>query len=188
MDEPPATFENDFIITPHIRLLALDIANNVCDDLNTFAMISVMPSARGIRGQIAPLTDGMATFTELRILGDRGRSYLLQFDVVTIGLSKTHFPFTLLACKDVKPNSQNDQNGQCECMPGYTEDNRRGSTVSTGCSDSTKSISASPNLYNMVVSMSIFIHLFFIHMVCASCALTVTTRNPLALKTNGASK
>ena len=170
LDEPPATFENDFIITPNIRLLALDIADNVCDDLNTFAMISVMPSARGIRGQIAPLTNGMATFTKLRILGDRGRSYSLQFDVVTMGLSKTHFPFTLLACKDVKPNSQNDQNGQCECMPGYTEDNRRGSTVSTGYSDSTKSISASPNLYNMVVSMSdIYSPVLHPYGVCVPC-------------------
>ena len=81
LDKPPLSFENDFVITPSIRLRVLDIANNICNDLNTFATVSVFPKARNLDGQIAPLTNGITAFTKLRILGDRGGSYSLQFDI-----------------------------------------------------------------------------------------------------------
>ena len=71
--------------------------------------------------------------------------------MVTIGLEIDHSPFLILSCDTVKPNSQNDGRGQCECLPGYTEDVRTVDAGGTGFTDVVFSISTYPGLYEQVI-------------------------------------
>ena len=148
---PPAKFENDFVIHPAIQFLALDVAGNLCTNLDTFAVASVSPEVRKIQGQVAPVIGGVATFPALRVQGHRGTVYTLSFEIVTMGLTIKHSPFLVIPCEDVKPNSQNDGRGQCECMPGYTEDTRSPAVFGTGFTDDMSSVSSYPSLYKQVV-------------------------------------
>ena len=79
---PPTKFENDFIINPAVRFWALDIAGNVCTNLDTFAVASVSPAARRLHGQTAPVVAGVATFPQLKMQGNRGTVYTLRFELV----------------------------------------------------------------------------------------------------------
>ena len=148
---PPDHFENDFIISPSIELKTLDVAGNICTNLNTFAVVSSSPSGRRIHGQTAPVIHGICSFSKLRLRGSRGVAYTLRFELVTIGLALEHRPFFVTPCEKVKPNSQNDGRGQCECLPGYTEDTRPLAFGGTGFTDGMSSVSSYPDLYTHVV-------------------------------------
>lgn len=148
---PPTKFENDFVIDPAVQFWTLDIAGNLCTNLDTFAVVSVSPKERRIHGQTAPVIGGIATFPNLKVQGHRGTVYTLRFEIVTTGLSIEHSPFLVIPCEDVKPNSQNDGGGQCECMPGYTEDIRTPAASGTGFTDDISSVSSYPSLYKKVV-------------------------------------
>ena len=148
---PPLKFENDFVIDPAVQFWTLDIAGNLCTNLNTFAVVSVLPKERRIHGQTAPVIGGIATFPKLKVQGHRGTIYTLRFEMVTTGLSIEHSPFLVIPCEDVKSNSQNDGGGQCECKPGYTEDIRTPVALGTGFTDDMSSVSSYPSLYKKVV-------------------------------------
>lgn len=148
---PPTKFENDFVIDPAVQFWTLDIAGNLCTNLDTFAVVSVSPKERRIHGQTAPVIGGIATFPNLKVQGHRGTVYTLRFEIVTTGLSIEHSPFLVIPCEDVKPNSQNDGGGQCECMPGYTEDIRTPAASGTGFTDDISSVLSYPSLYKKVV-------------------------------------
>lgn len=149
--EPPVHFENDFIIDPAIEIMVLDIAGNICTNLNTFSSVKILPQERRLHGQTAPVIGGIATFPRLKVQGNRGSVYTLRFSMVTIGLEIDHSPFLILSCDTVKPNSQNDGRGQCECLPGYTEDVRTVDAGGTGFTDVVFSISTYPGLYEQVI-------------------------------------
>lgn len=148
---PPTKFENDFVLDPAVQFWTLDIAGNLCTNLDTFAVVSLSPKERRIHGQTAPVIGGIATFSNLKVQGHRGTIYTLRFEMVTTGLSLEHSPFLVIPCKDVKPNSQNDGEGQCECMPGYTEDIRTPAALGTGFTDDMSSVLSYPSLYKKVV-------------------------------------
>ena len=44
--EPPVHFENDFIIDPAIEIMVLDVAGNICTNLNTFSSVKILPQER----------------------------------------------------------------------------------------------------------------------------------------------
>ena len=113
---PPTTFENGFVINPIVQLLLLDVADNVCSDLNTFASLSIFPNVHRLYGQTTPVVSGVASFDRLRIVGDHDTSYTLRFDIIATGLSIVHFPYQIVSCKDIKPNSHSDRNGSCACL------------------------------------------------------------------------
>jgi hypothetical protein len=148
---PPARFENDFAIDPAVQIRTLDIAGNLCTNLDTFAAATVTPLERRIHDQIVPVIGGIATFPALRVQGNRGTTYTLRFDIVTVGLSIQHSPFLIIPCEDVKPNSRNDGDGQCECAPGYTADIRSSDASGTGFTDDVRNVLSYPDLYRTVV-------------------------------------
>ena len=147
---PPERYDNDVVISPPIQLIARDVAGNTCYDLNTFASVSASPPERRLHGQTTSVIDGIATFSNFRLHGDRGTEYSLQFSLIAWNLSIKHSSFLVLPCSTVKPNSRNNSLGQCECVPGYTEDIAATVSGGTGFTEGLTSVSAFPTLYDRI--------------------------------------
>lgn len=148
---PPDRYDNDVVISPAIQLIARDVAGNTCNDLNTIASVTVSPQERRLHGQTTSVIDGIATFSNFRLHGDRGTEYSLQFSLIAWNLSVIHSSFLVLPCNTVKPNSRNNSLGQCECVPGYTEDIRTQETGGTGFTEGLTTVSAFPTLYDRII-------------------------------------
>jgi len=149
---PPTRFENDLTISPAVQVQTLDIASNLCTNFDAFAISSVTPTVSRLEGDVTPLVSGVATFDRLKINGLRGNVYTLHFSVSSFGLSVSHTPFLVIPCEEVKSNSQSDGNGDCECMPGYTEDIRLPISGGTALTNLAPSVTSYPDLYKKASS------------------------------------
>ena len=120
---PPSRYtEHNFVMKPAPALQALDVAGNLCTGENTFITVRFEPRMILVFGNIAPMIAGVSTFSNLQFLGRRGTSYTLQFGAPSLGLTTDYPGVQIIECEAVKPNSQPDGFGGCECVPGYTED------------------------------------------------------------------
>ena len=119
---PPAVNENDFRVNPMPVIHVFDVADNICTETVSTMTASLSPSAESMYGYAVALVDGAANFTSLRFVSERGKPYRLVFELSDFNLRLEHYPFTLRACEEVKPNSFSDSNGLCHCLPGFTED------------------------------------------------------------------
>ncbi len=72
----------------------------------------------------------------------------MTFSVPPLDLETSFRNVTIIDCESVKPNSQPDGFGGCECVPGYTED-----TLHTGYKEETSSLVAFPSIYGDVVHL-----------------------------------
>jgi hypothetical protein len=126
VNKPPAVNENDFQLNPAPSIDVFDVAENLCTLTNTFMTVDVAPRTLRLHGNVVPLVEGKGAFPSLRFNGERGKTYRLIFELHAYGLKLEHFPFTILSCETVKPNSYADEKGRCHCLPGYTEDTVNG--------------------------------------------------------------
>ena len=136
----PRHFDSN-ITFPAFEISGYDVADNLLTNLVENVTVTVTPTPHAVLGGIEPLQNGRAKFGNFKIIGRRGMTYSLVFN---LGPVKLNVPggVTIFSCEQVKPHSRTLADGTCECFPGYTEDvNRTGFVNSTATS-------TFPNLYS----------------------------------------
>jgi len=122
MNAPPFVNENDFALVPAPVIALVDAVGNVCTQVSTLLTVSVTPTLTSLLGTDAQMVNGIATFDNIRLVGQRGTEYLLTFTATTYGFSiSPERPTTVMNCSAVKPNSEL-HSGECACVPGFTSD------------------------------------------------------------------
>eukprot|EP00232_Nephroselmis_pyriformis_P022894 CAMPEP_0182865702 /NCGR_PEP_ID=MMETSP0034_2-20130328/7826_1 /TAXON_ID=156128 /ORGANISM="Nephroselmis pyriformis, Strain CCMP717" /LENGTH=1312 /DNA_ID=CAMNT_0024998013 /DNA_START=16 /DNA_END=3950 /DNA_ORIENTATION=- len=119
---PPSVAEHDYVLRPAPAMEALDVAGNLCVQRNTFLIASFQPRMSELFGSVTSMVAGQGAFEDLKFVGVRGQSYTIRFAAPGLDLVVEFFPFSVMSCDFVKPNSRPDGRGGCECVPGYTED------------------------------------------------------------------
>ena len=148
MQEPVRLTEHGYPLDPAPHLQALDVSGNLCTQENTYAVVQFSPRMLQTYGTVTPVVKGVAKFDRMRFIGRRGGTYDMTFSVPPLDLETSFRNVTIIDCESVKPNSQPDGLGGCECVPGYTED-----ALHTGYKAETSSLVAFPSIYGDVVHL-----------------------------------
>ena len=144
--EPLRLTEHGYPLDPAPHLHALDVSGNLCIQENTFAFVKFTPMMLQTYGTVTAMIQGAAKFDTLRFVGRRGWTYDMTFSAPALDLETSFRNVTIVDCETVKPNSQPDGFGGCECVPGYTED-----AFMSGYKADTNSLAAFPSIYSEVV-------------------------------------
>ena len=130
---------------PPFTAVARDVSGNAIQSFPTSAVsVSVSPPPFRLVGDVVPIIDGVASFTEFAIIGRRGVPYVLTLRLANASIDASR-AVTLFPCAVVKPNAASTASGACACHPGFTEDVSRAN--GTGHVPLDVSFSSFPSLY-----------------------------------------
>ena len=166
---PPFVNENDFALVPAPELAFVDSVGNICTGANASTInVTVTPSLTTLVGDVGKTASGVVKFADLKLIGERGAKYTLNFADDTYNITFTYLdPITVMNCSSVKPNSEL-HNGKCECMPGFTSD-LSGETGYTADLDSLY-IENNMTLYKTTTGSTDWIEALHPYGVCVPCA------------------
>jgi hypothetical protein len=161
----PSSYDSN-VSLPTFEITVYDISGNVVTNSVDNVTVTVTPAPYAVIGGSERVSNGLATFKDLTVIGRRGTTYSLMFKLGTAELNVTG-GLTLFPCSTVKPHSQSTSNGSCECYPGYTED-----ASGSGYQPPSVSVSSYPGLYAQVdpSRISSFITSLRPYGACVPCA------------------
>ena len=173
----PPLLENGLVLVPPLQLTVRDASANVCSQVTGALVAEAGPpeSLISIIGDTTSLVKGRAVFPTLALSGVRGKNLTITISAPSVLVSatsissKTSTPtgrrslgdaapalqwlsvtigIGVQPCSAVKPNSEPDQFGGCQCVPGFTEDG------ATGDSSGMAGEASWPNLFSQVIAVN----------------------------------
>ena len=129
---------------PPFTAVARDVSGNAIQSFRQARLRLRLRKPFHLVGDVVPIIDGVASFTEFAIIGRRGVPYVLTLRLANASIDASR-AVTLFPCAVVKPNAASTASGACACHPGFTEDVSRAN--GTGHVPLDVSFSSFPSLY-----------------------------------------